>query len=58
MLDVESIIHLEDPYIVLFDYMRLQLLCLLWKPDPERILIVDLGGGVFHKIFHQIHSLI
>jgi spermidine synthase len=54
MLDIEGIIDLENPYIILFDYMRLQLLCLLWNPDPERILIIGLGAGILPKIFHYL----
>ncbi len=54
MLDIQGVIHLENPYIVLFDYMRLQLLCLLWNSEPERILIIGLGAGILPKVFHYL----
>jgi spermidine synthase len=54
MLGIEGIIHLENPYIVLFNYMRLQLLCLLWKSDPEHILIIGHGAGILPRIFQYL----
>jgi spermidine synthase len=53
-LGIEGVIHLENPYIILFDYMRLQLLSLLWNPYPERILIIGLGTGILPKIIHYL----
>ncbi|UJR33288.1 hypothetical protein I4U23_020739 [Adineta vaga] len=54
MYGVESIIHVEKPYVILADYIRLQLLCLLWNLEPERILIVGLGAGVLPRVFHYL----
>jgi len=53
-LAVTGVMHLENPYIIIFDYMRLQLLCLLWNPEPERILIIGLGIGILPKIFNHL----
>ena len=54
MTGFEGVIHLENPHLVLFDYMRLQLLCLLWNFEPERILVIGLGVGILPKIFHYL----
>ncbi|CAF0898491.1 unnamed protein product [Adineta steineri] len=54
MLGFEGVIHLKNSSIVLFDYMHLQLLCLLWNSTPERILIIGLGAGILPKIFHYL----
>ena len=50
--DVQGVVHLQNPYIVLLDYMRLHLLCLLWHPEPERVLIIGLGAGILPQIIH------
>jgi spermidine synthase len=34
--------------------MRLHLLCLLWYPEPEHILIIGLGAGILPRIFHYL----
>jgi spermidine synthase len=52
--DIQGVIHLENPYIMLHDYMRLHLLCLLWHPEPGRILIIGLGAGILPHIFHYL----
>ncbi|CAF4734532.1 unnamed protein product [Rotaria sp. Silwood1] len=54
MSSIQCFIHLKKPFIILLDYMRLQLLCLLWKAEPERILIIGLGVGILPKIFHYL----
>lgn len=54
MLGVEGIIHLDEPQLVLFDYMRLQLLCLVWNASPERVLVIGLGAGVLPRIIHYL----
>ncbi|MEW5838844.1 MAG: fused MFS/spermidine synthase [Pseudomonadota bacterium] len=35
----------HSPQHLCFDYMRIMLLALLWKPKPKRALILGLGGG-------------
>lgn len=35
----------HSPHHLCFDYMRIMLLTLLWKPKPKRALILGLGGG-------------
>lgn len=54
MLGFEGIIHVENPYLILFDYMRLQLLCFLWNSEPENILIIGLGAGILPRIIHHL----
>lgn len=54
MLGAEGVIHLENPDLIIFDYMRLQLLCLLWNAEPEHILIIGLGAGILPRIFHYL----
>ena len=56
MLGTEGVIHLDHPQLVLFKYMRLQLLCLLWNAEPERILILGLGAGILPRIFHHLSA--
>ena len=54
MSGFEGVIHLDNPHLILFDYMRLQLLCLLWNSEPERILLIGLGAGILPKIFRYL----
>jgi len=41
----QSCMLLDDPERIVFPYVRMMLGALLLDPDPERILIVGLGGG-------------
>jgi hypothetical protein len=54
LYNIEGVIHLENPHVILLDYMRLQLLCLFWNPEPERILIIGFGAGILPKAFHHL----
>ena len=54
--NVQGVVHLKNPHIIVLDYMRLQLLYLLWKIEPERILIIGLGAGILPKIFHYLSA--
>ena len=54
MAGIEGVIHLKNAHLVLFDYMRLQLLGLLWNTEPDRILVIGLGAGILPKIFHYL----
>ncbi|CAF1622164.1 unnamed protein product [Rotaria magnacalcarata] len=51
---IQGVVHIKNSYSILLDYIRLQLLCLLWKTEPERILIVGLGVGILQKIFNYL----
>ena len=53
-LGVEGLIVVENPLVVLFGYMRLQLLCLLWNSKPERVLVLGLGAGILPRILHYL----
>lgn len=50
----EGVIHLDETEIILFDYIRLELLCFFFFHRIERILIVGLGAGILPRIFHRI----
>lgn len=43
--DRQTCIKLSDPDYLVFSYTRMMLGALLLKPDPQRILIIGLGGG-------------
>ena len=54
MSGIEGVIHLDNLHLILFDYMRLQLLCLLWDFEPERVLVIGLGAGILPNILHYL----
>lgn len=54
LLGIEGVIHLEKLHLILFDYMRLQLLCLLWNIEPKRVLIIGLGAGILPNMLHYL----
>ena len=53
-LGAEGLIVVENPLVVLFGYMRLQLLCLLWNSKPDRVLVLGLGAGILPRILHYL----
>lgn len=54
LFGTEGLIHLSKPDLILFDYMRFQLLTLLWNFEPERILVIGLGVGILPRILHKL----
>ena len=44
----------SDPQRLVFDYAKMTLSALLLKPDPERILIIGLGGGTLPNALRDI----
>ena len=44
----------NDPQRLVFDYAKMTLSALLLKPDPERILIIGLGGGTLPMALRDI----
>ena len=44
----------NDPQRLVFDYAKMTLSALLLKPDPERILIIGLGGGTLPNALRDI----
>ena len=45
----------NDPQKMVFPYARMMMLGLLLVPDPERILIVGLGGGTLPTALHELY---
>lgn len=48
----QSIVKLGDPRHLELPYTRLLPACLAFMPDPERVLIVGLGGGTLPRFLH------
>lgn len=51
----QSCQYKDRPDELVFDYARLSFVGLLPHPDPERILVVGLGGGSIPKAFNQLY---
>ncbi|HSQ22673.1 MAG TPA: fused MFS/spermidine synthase [Coriobacteriia bacterium] len=47
----QSALALEDPYVSVIRYPDYMHLALALKPDPERVLVLGLGGGAITKRF-------
>ena len=45
----------DDPDKLVFDYARLVMAGLLVNPNPERILVIGLGGGTLPMTFHKLY---
>ena len=52
---LQSRIDLDQPGVLALVYCRLLLAPLLVKPDPSRILMIGLGGGVLPRFFHDAY---
>ena len=53
----QTCIDRNNPQRLVFDYAKMTLSALLLKPDPERILIIGLGGGTLPKALRDILPL-
>ena len=51
----QSCIDLENPDRLVFPYVRMMFSGLLVNPEPERILMVGLGGGSIPRTFHDLN---
>ncbi|MDX1444492.1 MAG: fused MFS/spermidine synthase [Gammaproteobacteria bacterium] len=51
---MQSCQYKDDRDKLVFDYTKLSLAGLLINPDPERILVVGLGGGTLPETFHAM----
>ncbi|MDZ7826505.1 MAG: hypothetical protein U5R48_11380 [Gammaproteobacteria bacterium] len=51
----QSCVNLEDPDRLVFPYARMMLGGLLVNPEPERILMIGLGGGSITRVFHALY---
>ncbi|MEQ9449244.1 MAG: fused MFS/spermidine synthase, partial [Rhodospirillaceae bacterium] len=52
--DRQTCVELDDPKHLVFSYTRMMLGALAIKPDPERILIIGLGGGTLPMALRDI----
>jgi spermidine synthase len=50
---LESAVDLADPLRLVVPYTRTLYAGLLVAPDPQRVLMIGLGGGGFHRLFHH-----
>ena len=50
----QTCIDRNNPQRLVFDYAKMTLSALLLKPDPERILIIGLGGGTLPNALRDI----
>jgi spermidine synthase len=51
--EVQSRLGLSAPLSLLSDYTQAMLLALVWRPEPERILLFGLGGGRLQMVLHH-----
>ncbi len=52
-LAVQSAMRIDAPDALHLDYTRCMLACLLFDADPQRALLVGLGGGSLAKFLHR-----
>lgn len=50
----QSCVYLSDAKMLVFDYTKMIVAALLVTPQPQKILIVGLGGGTLPKTFHEL----
>lgn len=50
----QSCFQLDDPEKMVFEYTRMMTASLFVKPDPERILIIGLGGATLPMALHKL----
>ena len=50
---VQSSMKLDDPYELVLSYTRAMMAFLLFRPRPERIVMIGLGGGSLAKFVHK-----
>ncbi len=51
--EIQSRMRLADPDALELEYSQLMMGCLLFRPDPRRIVMVGLGGGSLAKFCHR-----
>lgn len=56
----QSCMLVDDPQRLVFNYTKMLFSSLLINPNPERILIIGLGGGTMSNALHQVfpHAVI
>ena len=50
---VQSSMKLDDPYELVLSYTRAMMAFLLFRPRPEHVLMIGLGGGSLPKFVHR-----
>ena len=50
----QSCRFLENPERLVFPYAKMTLSSLLVQDDPQRILIIGLGGGTLPEVYHRL----
>ena len=50
---VQSSMKLDDPYELVLSYTRAMMAFLLFRPRPERVLMIGLGGGSLPKFVYK-----
>ena len=50
---VQSSMNLDDPYELVLSYTRAMMAFLLFRPEPEHVLMIGLGGGSLAKFVHR-----
>ena len=51
---LESAVDLADPLNLVVAYTRSLYAGLFFQPQPERVLMIGLGGAGFHRLFHHV----
>lgn len=51
--EIQSRLNLATPLALPSAYTQAMLLALTWRPEPERILLIGLGGGRLQMILHH-----
>ncbi len=50
----QTCMDLQDPDRIVFSYVRMMFSGLLIKPDPQRILLIGLGGGTMPPVYESL----
>ncbi len=54
----QSCIYIDDEYKLVFDYTKFIMSTLVFKPDPQRVLIIGLGGGTLsNSLLHMYPNI-
>jgi len=48
-LSIQSQVDMANPHVHLLEYTKLTFCCLLYTPEPKRMLVLGLGGGVIPR---------
>jgi spermidine synthase len=51
--EIQSRLSLSHPLALLSEYTQAMLLALAWRPEPQRLLLIGLGGGRLQMVLHH-----